>query len=304
MSRSPYHSLVTLPDYPVDPPGTILDFLDSRFPRVGRAEWLRRMTNGLVTDDSGVIIQPGSMYRHGIRLRYFREVPADIEPVIPFPGKIIFANRDITVALKPHFLPVIPSGPYVRECLLTWLRTSSGNPDIIPVNRLDRETTGLVLFSNRRETRDTYCELFRSGSVRREYEAVAEALAEPSPVNREIATRIEKGEPWFRSRITRGDINARTRITTIELPGRLGLFRLEALTGKQHQLRLHMNLAGYRILNDRLYPDLLEKQPPDFDSPLMLAARRLSFRDPLTMERFSFDAGPLLPWPVTATPGE
>lgn len=71
-------------------------------------------------------------------------------------------------------------------------------------------------------------------------------------------------------------------------PHDVGLFRLTPHTGKTHQLRIHMALLGLGILHDRFYPDLLDDAPDDFDAPLQLLARHLSFTDPLTGQQRSF----------------
>ncbi|MFD5821417.1 pseudouridine synthase [Nesterenkonia xinjiangensis] len=67
-----------------------------------------------------------------------------------------------------------------------------------------------------------------------------------------------------------------------------GHFRLTPHTGKTHQLRIHMALLGLGIMHDRFYPELLDDAPDDFDEPLQLLARTLSFTDPLSGEAREF----------------
>ncbi len=84
---------------------------------------------------------------------------------------------------KPHFLPVVPAGRFLRETLLVRLRLQ-GQPDsIVPVHRLDRETAGLVLFSRNPKTRGSYTALFRERQVNKVYEALAVVPCESTSVD-------------------------------------------------------------------------------------------------------------------------
>jgi tRNA pseudouridine32 synthase/23S rRNA pseudouridine746 synthase len=62
----------------------------------------------------------------------------------------------------------------------------------------------------------------------------------------------------------------------------LGLFELSPITGKTHQLRVHMLSLGMPIMNDRFYPLLQPKGPDNFAKPLQLLAKRLRFTDPVS----------------------
>jgi len=277
-SVAPYLSYVTLPRVE-SPCPSILDFLDRRFDKVGRDVWRSRIEKGCVKDDSGLPISLDTPYRVNLRLSYRREV--DTEPVIPFKEEIVFRNEHFLVADKPHFLPVIPSGPYVNECLLYRLGKSTGIEGLVPINRLDRETAGLVMFSVCRETRNIYSDLFRLGRITKTYEAIGVLPPEPGRKEWFVESRITRGEPWFLSRNEEGKPNARTVIRLAEAGNGKGFFVLKPLTGKQHQLRLHMTMIGSRILNDFYYPVLQPEPKEGFDKPLQLLARELSFIDPL-----------------------
>src|SRR5690606_29771573 len=98
------------------------------------------------------------------------------EPTIPFAESVLHVDAHLVVADKPHFLPVTPSGGFVRETLLARLVRRLGNPDLVPLHRIDRETAGLVLFSANPATRDAYQSLFRLRRIRKHYEAIAPAL--------------------------------------------------------------------------------------------------------------------------------
>lgn len=271
------------------PPGdwpSLLEGLCARFPRIDRAQWADRFARGRVQDAQGRALAPDQAWQVGLEIVYFREV-AD-EPVIPFAEAIVHQDADLLVADKPHFLPVTPAGGYVRETLLARLVARTGNRDLVPLHRLDRLTGGLVLFSTRPDSRDAYQRLFRERRIEKVYEALAPALP-PLAFPLERHTRLVPGEPFFRMAEVPGEPNARTRIEVIEAAGPVWRYRLYPVTGRKHQLRVHMAALGAPILGDDLYPDLLADGPAD--TPLQLLAKELTFDDPLSGQRRTFTSG-------------
>ncbi|MEN5263925.1 pseudouridine synthase [Stenotrophomonas sp. TWI587] len=271
------------------PPGdwpSLLDGLCARFPRIDRAQWADRFARGRVQDAQGRALAPDQVWQVGLEIVYFREV-AD-EPVIPFAEAIVHQDAHLLVADKPHFLPVTPAGDYVRETLLARLVARTGNRDLVPLHRLDRLTAGLVLFSTRPDTRDAYQRLFRERRIEKVYEALAPPLPQRAfPLERH--TRLVPGEPFFRMAEVPGEPNARTRIEVIEAAGPVWRYRLHPVSGRKHQLRVHMAGLGAPILGDDLYPELLVDAPAD--APLQLLAKGLAFDDPLSGQRRTFTSG-------------
>ncbi|WP_353084222.1 pseudouridine synthase [Stenotrophomonas sp.] len=271
------------------PPGdwpSLLDGLCARFPRIDRAQWADRFARGRVQDAQGRALAPDQVWQVGLEIVYFREV-AD-EPVIPFAEAIVHQDAHLLVADKPHFLPVTPAGGYVRETLLARLVARSGNRDLVPLHRLDRLTAGLVLFSTRPDTRDAYQRLFRERRIEKVYEALAPPLPQRAfPLERH--TRLVPGEPFFRMAEVPGEPNARTRIEVIEAAGPVWRYRLHPVSGRKHQLRVHMAGLGAPIVGDDLYPELLVDAPAD--APLQLLANELTFDDPLSGQRRTFISG-------------
>jgi len=271
------------------PPGdwpSLLEGLCARFPRIDRAQWADRFARGRVQDAQGRALAPDQAWQVGLEIVYFREV-AD-EPVIPFAEAIVHQDADLLVADKPHFLPVTPAGGYVRETLLARLVARTGNRDLVPLHRLDRLTAGLVLFSTRPDSRDAYQRLFRERRIEKVYEALAPALP-PLAFPLERHTRLVPGEPFFRMTEAPGEPNARTRIEVADSTGPVWRYRLHPVTGRKHQLRVHMAGLGAPILGDDLYPDLLADGPAD--TPLQLLAKELTFDDPLSGQRRTFTSG-------------
>ena len=258
---------------------TLLDGLCARFPMIGRAQWLDRFARGRVLDSHRKPLAADTPYQVGDTIHYFREV-AD-EPRIPFEETILHADEHLVVADKPHFLPVAPTGVYVRETLLTRLVQRLGNPDLVPLHRIDRGTAGLVLFSADPRSRHAYQDLFRKRLIEKRYEAVAPGLPGLGfPLVRE--SRLVAGEPFFRMREEQGAANAQTRIEVLQSSGDWWRYALFPVSGRKHQLRVHMAALGAPIRNDRYYPALAAKAADDYSKPLQLLARGLSFVDPLT----------------------
>src|SRR5690606_8220866 len=212
------------------------------------------------------------------------------EPTIPFAESVLHVDAHLVVADKPHFLPVTPSGGFVRETLLARLVRRLGNPDLVPLHRIDRETAGLVLFSANPATRDAYQSLFRLRRIRKHYEAIAPALPGLKfPLVR--ASRLEAGEPFFRMNEVDGVSNSETRIDVVGRAGMSWRYTLEPVTGRKHQLRVHMCALGAPIDNDRLYPRLAPVADDDHARPLQLLARGLAFVDPLSGKARTFESG-------------
>ena len=267
---------------------TALEGLCAHFPRISRAQWQDRVRRGRVLDADGTPIDEHTPYRAGMKLQYFREVAS--EPAIPGSEVVLLADEHLVVVDKPHFLPVIPAGEYVQQTLLARLVRRLGNPALVPLHRLDRDTAGLVLFSAQPATRDAYLALFRARRIGKRYEALAAPLPQVDfPCVRR--SRLAAGEPFFRMREVQGEPNSETRVGVIERGARLWRYALEPLTGRKHQLRVHMAALGAPICNDRFYPQLQQRGGDDFSRPLQLLARGLAFVDPLSGQAREFHSG-------------
>ncbi|KTC43999.1 MAG: pseudouridine synthase [Pseudomonas sp.] len=278
------------------PPGpwaTVLDCLCDHFKAISREQWLDRIARGRVLDGKGQPIDLDLAYREGLLIHYFREVPD--EKVIPVVETILYADEHLVVADKPHFLPVTPAGEYVEQTLLRRLIRRLDNPHLVPLHRIDRHTAGLVLFSANPGSRSAYQALFPTRQIEKRYEAIAGALPDLHfPLLHK--SRLVDGEPFFRMQEAPGASNTETLVEVREKQGDLWRYGLYPVTGKKHQLRVHMSALGAAICNDPFYPQVLKDVEDDLAKPLKLLAQGLSFIDPLTGQQREFESGLRLDW--------
>lgn len=244
-------------------------------------------------DAQGQAIALDLAYKEGLRIHYFREVPD--EKVIPVLETILYADEHLVVADKPHFLPVTPAGEYVEQTLLRRLIRRLDNPHLVPLHRIDRHTAGLVLFSANPQSRSAYQSLFPTRKIDKYYEAIAQALPQLTfPLVHK--SRLVDGEPFFRMQEGPGISNTETAVQVLEKNGDLWRYGLSPVTGKKHQLRVHMTALGASICNDPFYPQVLKDVEDDYANPLKLLAKGLRFSDPLSGVERVFESRITLAW--------
>ena len=260
----------------------LLDFLAQRMPGIPRSEWAQRLYQGLVLQENGQAAQADQPCLAGQRFFYYRHVPD--EPQLPRQATVVFEDDHLLVADKPHFMPVTPSGPYVQQCLLVQLKRLTGLADLVPLHRIDRETAGLVLFGKRLHERDAYHALFRDHRIQKTYHAVAAHRPELALPRVHTSCMSEDPVHFFKMREVEGEPNSETRIALLRIEDARALYKLEPVSGKRHQLRVHMMGMGIPIEGDQFYPQVLRgpQAPEDFGQPLQLLAHSVEFTDPLT----------------------
>ena len=157
-----------------------------------------------------------------------------------------------------------------------------------------RVREGLTMTKDMSESSQSLFALFSERKIEKTYHAVAPSSDLDFPIIRK--TRIVKGEPFFRMQEAPGEPNSETLIECIERRGSVSLYRLKPVTGRKHQLRVHLSSLHIPIMNDPFYPKLDSKYLGDktesfeevFSNPLQLLAKKLSFVDPLTKQTREF----------------
>jgi tRNA pseudouridine32 synthase/23S rRNA pseudouridine746 synthase len=267
----------------------VLDFLVERMPNIPRETWTERLRSQSVLNAEGKPVLLTQPYTPHTRLFYYRHI--EDEPQLPEQASIVFEDDHLLVADKPHFMPVTPGGRYVQQSLLVQLKNLTGYNDLAALHRIDRETAGLVLLGKRPADRDAYHALFRQQRIHKTYHAVAPFRAELT-WPRTHTSRLVAGEPFFRMQEVPGQPNSETRISLLRTDGSRALYQLEPVTGKRHQLRVHMLALGLPLEGDLFYPEALRGPgaPEDFSQPLQLLAQRIAFTDPVTGAGRAFES--------------
>ncbi|MDO4434245.1 MAG: pseudouridine synthase [Alysiella sp.] len=272
----------------------LLDFLCAQFPFVNKQAWRLRLNSGMVFDANGEALNEYVLFQAGKTIFYYRAISRNKEPRIPFDEQILWLDEHLIVVDKPHFLPVIPSGRFLRETLLSRLRVHPDLQhlnvgDITPIHRLDKDTAGVMLFSHNPASRAAYQNLFQNRAVKKIYHAIAPKRDDLSyPI--QVQSRMVRGADFFLTQEVDGTPNAFTQIDLLAYRGENGLYELRPLTGKKHQLRVHMSRLGMPILHDMLYPKVLPVDTEDYARPLKLLAKEIGFCDPFSQTWRSFSS--------------
>jgi tRNA pseudouridine32 synthase/23S rRNA pseudouridine746 synthase len=209
---------------------------------------------------------------------FHRDLPDEVD----VPGRIRVVHRDerLVVVDKPAFLSSIPRGQHVRQSVVVRLRDELGLPELSPLHRLDRITSGLLLLATERRWRGPYQSLFQAGAVRKTYGALAPVrpdLVLPTTV----ANHIVKRRGSWQAEVVAGErVNAETLVELVDETDGVGRYRLTPRTGRTHQLRVHLAGLGIPIVDDPLYPVVRDVAIDDFTSPLQLLAEQVAFTDP------------------------
>lgn len=268
-------SVVTLPARRPEGIRTLLEFFLRRFPRVPEAVWRQRFADGKVWSSEGPVPADGP-YLPLLELRYRREV--EREPPVRRDLVILWSDDDLLVVDKPPHLPVTPGGPWVRNCLLHILGGSTGDRELAPLHRLDRLTSGVVVFSRRRCTRSLAAGLFRPGApVEKVYTAVCETDGCEPPPHALLEHHVARSPDEYWRQVAVGDRrpNARCRIELLAAADGLALYRIRPETGRKHQIRVQLAAAGLPILGDPLYGSSPFHDPEDLATRLWLDAHEL-----------------------------
>lgn len=257
-----------------------------------------RFTANEVVSQDGTPLSPDSTLATNAMV-YFYRMPAPETPV-PYDIPILHEDEHLLVVDKPPFMATMPRARHITETATVRLRRMTGNNELSPAHRLDRLTSGILVFTKDRTVRGAYQTLFAERRVTKTYEAIA-PLADVSP-GTVWRSRMEKTPGELQGRIVEGEVNAITEVGGVEpvdkapyeaihgsLP-EIAKYTLKPQTGKTHQLRLHMLQAGIPIIGDPIYPVIFPAEAEDMRIPMHLTATHISFVDPLTARPREFSS--------------
>ncbi|WP_394276380.1 pseudouridine synthase [Luteococcus sp.] len=260
------------------------DFLVWKIPQLSPERIDEMFAEQRFVDEKGVPVPIDAPYAHHRFIFFHRDLPDEAPP----PGELQVIHQDdrLVVLDKPHFTATIPRGRHIIHSATVQGRNLLGLPELSPAHRLDRLTAGVLLCTTHREYRRPYQMLFDQRLPSKTYEAVGrfrEDLDFPLDLSSHM---LKRRGSIIAEEVAGAEPNAHTLIELIdhrEHPqhGPIARYRVSPRTGKTHQIRLHMSSAGIPIINDPLYPELLDQSLEDFSRPLQLLARELRFTDPI-----------------------
>lgn len=189
---------------------------------------------------------------------------------------ILHCDAHIVVAAKPAGLPAVPGRPReLHDCL--WSRVRAEAHDALVVHRLDMATSGLMLFARGIEAQRTLSAAFAARRIGKRYVAIVAGRV--GPERGEIDLPLAADWPNRpRQRVdTEGGKPSLTRYVVLERGADSTRLELEPLTGRSHQLRVHLAAIGHAILGDALYADAAVRAQA---TRLLLHASGLAFEHP------------------------
>ncbi len=208
-------------------------------------------------------------------------------------GDILYRDRYLLAVCKPAGIETQPTPARYRgtlyEALLTFLHDPfrpQQQPSLGMVQRLDRETSGVLIFSIHPRAHRGLSEAVAGGRLRKTYLA----LATGHPGAGEIRSQLARSRAGNRMKsVERGGKEAITRFRPVEEFADAALLEVEIPTGRSHQIRVHLAEAGHPLLGDRRYGGPLAVRGRQVPRQ-MLHAWRLQLRHPVTGEELSLES--------------
>ena len=212
--------------------------------------------------------------------------------------EILYQDEYLLAVNKPAGIIVHADGthkPSLTDVVCEKLRALEGSTEVDlsqvqALNRLDRETTGIVLFSLKKETQPQFDRLIASKELSKEYLAAVKGVFEPNKLlidkaigkDRHNAQKMrisDTGKP--------SQTEARLVKTILTAQGQTqSLLLINLLTGRKHQIRVHLSSLGFPLVGDALYGGVSSLQrgakKKHKQQPLMLHAYRVEFIHPVT----------------------
>jgi 23S rRNA pseudouridine1911/1915/1917 synthase len=235
----------------VDAGQTILAYYTQRYSHSTPSEWQTRIEAGQVLLN-GHPAQSQTLLSVGQRLTYHR--PPWQEPTVPLTIEILYEDDDLLVVNKPAGLPILPGGGFLEHTLLRQLQHRYPQAPPVPIHRLGRGTSGLVLLARSPEARAHLSQQMREHQIQKRYRTLVAAgpIPDTFTVTQPIGKIPHPVLGYIYGAIPQGAF-AQSSGRVLERRARATLLEVTILTGRPHQIRIHMAAMDYPLLGDPLY---------------------------------------------------
>lgn len=241
-------------------------FIKAQIPRLSRSKIQGVVLTQLRRDDAPIAarpLRPNTTVLAGERYTISR--PARREPPCPRTFTVLFSDQDVMIIDKPAGLPVHASAKFYFNTLTCVLRERFPQDELQICHRLDRETSGALVLARGKAAAARVKDAFAQKRVKKTYWAVVHGAPPwPDVDSAEPDARLEAplrvaaaGDPTplvgVRMLAGAGGLPSLTLTRVLRRHGPYALVRCQPVSGRQHQIRVHLADAGYPIVGDKLY---------------------------------------------------
>ena len=251
--------------------------------------------DGRVTVDGERCLDPAARVRPGSAVVVNLRGPKAEKGPLPR-SAIVFEDRDIVVVDKPAGMLAVADEPGNKQVLVEYtrvlLRQTSG---LGVVHRIDRDTSGLMVFTRTADAKRKLAAAFRAHDIERVYHAIVQGEMAEERIESDLL--LDRGDGLRGShghyRRAKGSPppdakHAVTFVKPIRTLKGATLVECRLETGRQHQIRIHLAEAGHPLLGEKVY--IRDYDGPKIEAPrTMLHARTLGFAHPRTGAHVSFE---------------
>ncbi|EYU43033.1 hypothetical protein ABFS82_04G122600 [Erythranthe guttata] len=231
---------------------TIVDLFADEFKGRPRDYYVSAVKSGRIQVD-GQIVPVSYIVRSSQKISHFlhRHEP----PVMAMDVQILHTEPDVLTVYKPASVPVHPCGQYRKNTVVGILEAEHDLAPIFPIHRLDRLVSGLLILARSASKADIFRQQIESGEIKKQYIAKVVGVF---PENEQVANvNINYNAREGKSTVeiengSKGKV-ACTKFTRISTNGTQSIVLCEPITGRTHQIRVHLQFLGHPIANDLLY---------------------------------------------------